>query len=178
MPAKIKVGIVGATVTTGGSGWGANAHVPALNALPEYELWAVCTAHKDTAQASAAQFGAELAFDNFDEMVAQPDIDLVVVSVRVPGHNDLVMKALEAGKAVFCEKPISLTVEGAREMIAAVERAGWDVTILGRGDHLLDHPDFRRRQSRRRCAGTGEPIIERTRALPPAPGMKPTGRHT
>ena len=49
MAAKIRVGIVGATVTPGGSGWGANAHVPALHALPEFELKAVCTAHEDTA---------------------------------------------------------------------------------------------------------------------------------
>ena len=40
----IRVGIVGATVTEGGSGWGANAHVPALNELPDYKLTAVCTA--------------------------------------------------------------------------------------------------------------------------------------
>src|SRR5690349_18826232 len=62
MTEKIRVGIVGATVTQGGSGWGANAHVPALRALPGYELKAVCTAHEDTAKASAAAFGAELAF--------------------------------------------------------------------------------------------------------------------
>src|SRR3981081_1879161 len=110
MPAKIRVGIVGATVTTGGSGWGANAHVPALNTLPEYELWAVCTAHTDTAQASAAQFGAELAFDTFDDMVAQPDIDLGVGPVRWPGHNDLAMKAPDAGKAGGGEWPLGATV--------------------------------------------------------------------
>jgi predicted dehydrogenase len=51
------VGIVGATVTQGGSGWGANAHVPALKVLPQYQLQAVCTAHEDTAKASAAAFG-------------------------------------------------------------------------------------------------------------------------
>ena len=45
MADRIRVGIVGATVTQGGSGWGANAHVPALKALPQYELKAVCTAH-------------------------------------------------------------------------------------------------------------------------------------
>ena len=44
MTDKIRVGIVGATVTQGGSGWGANAHVPALKALPHYQLKAVCTA--------------------------------------------------------------------------------------------------------------------------------------
>ncbi len=51
MAAKIRVGIVGATVTPGGSGWGANAHVPALKALSAYELKAVCTAHPETASA-------------------------------------------------------------------------------------------------------------------------------
>src|SRR5213595_65627 len=102
MTDKIRVGIVGATVTPGGSGWGANAHVPALMALPDYELKAVCTAHPETAKASAAAFGAELAFYNFDEMVSRPDVDLVAVVVRVPGHRDLVVRALEAGKAVYC----------------------------------------------------------------------------
>ena len=64
MPAKIRVGIVGATITPGGSGWGANAHVPALHHLPDFELKAVCTAHEETALASKEQFGAELAFQD------------------------------------------------------------------------------------------------------------------
>ena len=98
MAAKIRVGIVGATVTPGGSGWGANAHVPALHALPDFELKAVCTAHEETAKASAAAFGAELAFHDIEEMVAHPDIDLVVVSVRVPGHHGLVMSALRPAR--------------------------------------------------------------------------------
>src|SRR5437667_521297 len=100
MTDKIRVGIVGATVTPGGSGWGANAHVPALKALPQYDLKAVCTAHEETARASAEAFGAELAFHDFDAMVASPEIDLVSVVVRVPGHKALVDKALKAGKAV------------------------------------------------------------------------------
>jgi predicted dehydrogenase len=116
MAEKMRVGIVGATVTPGGSGWGANAHVPALRALPDYELLAVCTAHADTAQASRDAFGAELAFHDFDAMVAQPDIDLVVVVVRVPGHYDLVMRALNAGKDVFCEWPLGASVAEAERM--------------------------------------------------------------
>src|SRR5256886_14762109 len=65
MADKIRVGIVGATVTQGGSGWGANAHVPALKALPGYELKAVRTAHEDTAKASGAAFGARPASPRF-----------------------------------------------------------------------------------------------------------------
>jgi predicted dehydrogenase len=123
MSARIRVGIVGATVTPGGSGWGARAHVPALNALPSYELKAVCTAHEETARASAAQFGAELALWNFEHLVARPDIDLVVVCVRVPAHHALVMQALEAGKAVFCEWPLGASVAEAEEMAGLAARA-------------------------------------------------------
>src|SRR6202011_4642518 len=116
MGTKIRVGIVGATVTLGGSGWGAHAHVPALHALPDYQLKAVCTAHPETAKASAEAFGAELAFSSFEDMVSHADVDLVVVSVRVPGHYDLVMQALEAGKAVFCEWPLGANVAEAEKM--------------------------------------------------------------
>ncbi len=130
MPGKIRVGIVGATVTKGGSGWGANAHVPALHALPEYELKAVCTAHADTAKASAAEFGAELAFDNFEAMLANPDIDLVVVCVRVPGHHALVMQALEAGKNVFSEWPLGANLAEAQQM-AALAKASSLRTAVG-----------------------------------------------
>src|SRR5437879_12679205 len=80
MTDKIRVGIVGATVTQGGSHWGANAHVPALKALPNYELKAVCTSHEDTAKASAAAFGAERAFHRFSDMAAHPEVDLIVRS--------------------------------------------------------------------------------------------------
>jgi predicted dehydrogenase len=120
----IRVGIVGATVTKGGSGWGANAHVPALRALKEYELKAVCTSHAETAKASKEAFNADLAFDNFDQMVASPEIDLVVVCVRVPGHHALVMKALQAGKHVFCEWPLGRTLAEAEEMATLAKARG------------------------------------------------------
>jgi predicted dehydrogenase len=116
MASKIRVGIVGATVTPGGSGWGARAHVPAVHALPEYELKAVCTAHEETAIASKEAFNAELGFSNFEAMVSHPDIDLIAVVVRVPGHYDLVMAALEAGKDVFCEWPLGANLAQAEEM--------------------------------------------------------------
>ena len=110
MADTIRTGIVGATVTQGGSGWGANAHVPALHLLPDYTLQAVCTAHEDTAQASKAKFDAVHAFHDIDAMAQHPEIDLVVVCVRVPGHKNLVMAGLHANKAVFCEWPLGATL--------------------------------------------------------------------
>jgi predicted dehydrogenase len=126
-------------VTQGGSGWGANAHVPALRALPDYELWAVCTAHEETARASANAFGAELAFHDFATMLAEPQIDLVTVVVRVPGHHDLVMQALEAGKAVFCEWPLGASVAEAERMaaLAAQRSLRTAVGLQARSDPTL-----------------------------------------
>ncbi len=139
MGSKIRVGIVGATVTQGGSGWGAHAHVPALHALPDYELTAVCTAHEDTATASAAAFGAKLAFHNFDDLLGHADVDLVVVAVRVPGHHDLVMRALHAGRAVFCEWPLGANLAEAEQManLAAERSLRTVVGLQARSDPTL-----------------------------------------
>jgi predicted dehydrogenase len=141
MAAKIRVGIVGAAVTPGGSGWGAHAHVPALHALSDYELTAVCTAHEETARASAAAFGAALAFHDFDAMVAHPDIDLVAVVVRVPGHFPLVVKALDAGKAVFCEWPLGASLAEAQSMAQLASGRGLRtaVGLQGRSDPTLTY---------------------------------------
>jgi predicted dehydrogenase len=139
MTDRIRVGIVGATVTQGGSGWGANAHVPALKALPGYELKAVCTAHEDTAKASAAAFGAEHGFHRFSDMAAHPDVDLLVVCVRVPGHRDLVMAGLQAGKPVCCEWPLGKTLAEAEEMAGHARRRSLPtiVGLQGRSDPTI-----------------------------------------
>ncbi len=139
MGTKIRVGIVGATVTPGGSGWGAHAHVPALQALHAYELTAVCTAHEETATASKEAFGAKLAFHNFDDMLGHADVDLVAVVVRVPGHLDLVMRALHAGRAVFCEWPLGASVAEAEQManLAQELRLRTAVGLQARSDPTL-----------------------------------------
>lgn len=139
MTDKIRVGIVGATVTEGGSGWGANAHVPALNALPNYELKAVCTSREDTARASATKFGAERAFHRFSDMTADPEVDLIVVCVRVPGHRELVMGGLQAGKAVFCEWPLGKNLAEAQEMSALANQRSLKtiVGLQGRSDPAI-----------------------------------------
>lgn len=138
---KIRVGIVGATVTPGGSGWGANAHVPALRALPDYELKAVCTAHEETARASAQAFGADLAFHDMKTMVTHPDVDLIAVVVRVPLHKQLVMAAIDAGKPVCCEWPLGATLAEATDMADRAAAAGLPtlVGLQARSDPAVMH---------------------------------------
>jgi predicted dehydrogenase len=72
-------------------------------------------------------------------MVARPDLDLIVVCVRVPGHHALVMKALEAGKAVYCEWPLGATVAEAEQMrdLAASRGLRTAVGLQARSDETL-----------------------------------------
>jgi predicted dehydrogenase len=99
----------------------------------------VCTAHPETARASAAAFGAELAFHSFDDMVARNDVDLVSVVVRVPGHHGLVVRALKAGKAVFCEWPLGATRAEAEAMdhLARERQLRTAVGLQARSDPAL-----------------------------------------
>ena len=133
---KIQVGIIGASVHYG---WSRRAHFPALKVLPEYELAAVCTSSKETAEESASHFGARMAFDDYEEMVRHPDVDVVVVSVKVPLHYSMVRAALEAGKHVFCEWPLGANLEETDELAQLARSKGVRnlVCLQARGDPTL-----------------------------------------
>src|SRR5258708_38903226 len=83
---KIRVGIIGASTR---NGWARDAHIPALSALPEFEITAVSTSRQETADETAKYFGIPHAFADPCKMVQHPDVDLVSICVRVPfsgGH--------------------------------------------------------------------------------------------
>lgn len=110
----LRICLVGATP---GSGWGPRAHVPAYKALPEVELAAVCTAHEETAQAAAKEFGAPKDYADYRAMVEDPEIDIVSVATRILLHHPISRAALEAGKHVYCEWPLCVTSAQARELL-------------------------------------------------------------
>ncbi|MFT4053637.1 MAG: Gfo/Idh/MocA family oxidoreductase [Novosphingobium sp.] len=109
----LRVGMVGANP---GRGWGSGVHRRVVEFLPEYTLQAVCTTRRETAEAAAQEFGAPLAFDNSADLVAHPDVDLVSVCVKAPYHYDIVRGALAAGKHVYCEWPLALTMDQVHEL--------------------------------------------------------------
>ena len=100
---QIGVGIIGVEP---GRSWSAVAHIPALMSLPQYKLVALSTRRQESADAAARAYGIEQAFDNHHALVSHPEVDLVVVSVKVPHHFDLVSAALAAGKSVYGEWPL------------------------------------------------------------------------
>ncbi|MET0404985.1 MAG: Gfo/Idh/MocA family oxidoreductase [Cystobacter sp.] len=124
---RIGVGIIGANPE---QSWAKNAHIPALRALADYELRALSTSRKESAQEASRVFGVPLAFDNHQALVEHPDVDLVVVSVKVPQHRELVEAAVNAGKMVYCEWPLGRDLAEA-EHLAALARSKGVRTIVG-----------------------------------------------
>lgn len=126
MPNKIRLGFVGANVR---SRWGVEGHFPAMRASPDVELTAVCTTNPASAEEARKAFGAKLAFSDYREMMASPEIDAVVVCVRVPSHYAPTMAALEAGKHVYAEWPLGRTTAEAEEMTALARARGLQTSV-------------------------------------------------
>src|SRR5216110_3890170 len=104
MTQRIRVGIIGANPDPG---WAAQAHIPALQSLPDdFEITALSTSRRESAEAARTRFVVPLAFDNHQDLVNSADVDVVAVTVKVPHHLQLATAALDAGKAVYCEWPL------------------------------------------------------------------------
>jgi predicted dehydrogenase len=96
--------------------------VPALKGLSKTQLYAVCTAHADTARAAADKFGVSRAYGNDKELNADAEVEAVAVAVRVPAHYQLTKNAIEAGKHVFCEWPLGANTREAEELAALARK--------------------------------------------------------
>lgn len=128
MDRRFRVGIVGLSAKRG---WAAAAHLPALRALPEYfELVGVANTSLESAESAAAAFDVPRAFESAAEMVASPDIDVVIVTVKVPYHREVVTAALKNGKNVYCEWPLANGLAEAKEL-AALARDKRVLAVIG-----------------------------------------------
>ena len=122
MTKKIGVGLIGYEV---GRSWAAVAHVPALRALADdFAIVAVATTRQETADAAAADLGLAKGYAPADGLIADPAVDVVAVTVKVPYHLELVKKAIAAGKHVYCEWPLGNGLAEAEEMARLAEAAG------------------------------------------------------
>jgi predicted dehydrogenase len=118
---KIGVGIVGVSPDRG---FAEVAHIPALHALSQFEITALCTTRQESAEAAARHFGVKSAFADPAALAQHPQVDLVTVCVKVPDHYRPVMAALEAGKHVYCEWPLGRSTEEALRMQEAAVASG------------------------------------------------------
>src|SRR2546430_1038445 len=119
---RIRVGIIGANPDRG---WAAQAHIPALRSLSDdFEITALSTTRRRSADAAGKLFGVPAAFDNHQDLVNSPNVDVVAVTVKVPHHLELATAALEAGKAVYCEWPLGNGLREAETLAALAKEKG------------------------------------------------------
>jgi predicted dehydrogenase len=126
---EIHVGIVGADTK---ASWAKVSHVPAINGLPGVRLAAVATRNKESAREAAQAFGADRWYSDPLAMIRDDRIDIVTVAVNVPAHRILVLAALDAGKAVYCEAPLGCSVAETEEMAHAVRSHHTAIGLQGR----------------------------------------------
>src|SRR5205807_1721028 len=113
---RIRVGIIGANPDRG---WAAQAHIPALKSLSDdFEIMALSTSRRESADAASKLFGVPVAFDNHQDLVNRADVDVVAITVKVPYHLELATAALDAGKAVYCEWPLGNGLKEAENLAA------------------------------------------------------------
>jgi predicted dehydrogenase len=106
-----------------GSGFIGEFHADGLRYIRDVRVAANCGAGPDRREAFAERFGSR-PYDSIDGVCADPDVDLVIVSLPNHLHLDAVRSATRHGKAVACTKPLGRNVDEASEMLRLVEDAG------------------------------------------------------
>lgn len=131
---KFKIGVIGC-------GNRSKAIISALNNVPEIEIVALCdiVPHKMEQRAQLIKSSLKPKYIKSLEELLQMDLDAVAVITPNYTHRDIVIACLEAGKNVFCEKPMALTVADCNEMIGAVERTGKALQIGTQRRHSSEY---------------------------------------
>lgn len=99
-----------------------------INEHPDTEIVAIWDEIGERGRKEAEARGVRF-FESLDELLAQPDIDAVVVDTPSNMHRDVMVKAANAGKHIFTEKVLATTIREANEIVAAVEKAGVKLTV-------------------------------------------------
>ena len=113
----MKIGILGA-------GHIAEVVAPTLAAMQEIECYAVSSRSLEKAEAFAERFGFQKAYGSYEEMLCDPDVELVYVATPHSHHYDHMMLALEHGKPILCEKAFTLNADQAKKIQRAAAEKG------------------------------------------------------
>ena len=119
---KVNYGILGC-------GGIAQTHMKALALVENAKLYAVCDRTPERAKAAAEQTGA-VAYTDMDEMLADSEVDAVIILSASGMHADMGIRAANAGKHVIVEKPIDISVEKAKLLIEACDKNGVTLSCI------------------------------------------------
>jgi len=157
-----------------GAGRIGKVHAAAIAATPNAELVAVADAFPEPAHEVATEFGATVR--TIDEIMTADDVDAVFITTPTDMHADLIEQAARAGKAVFCEKPIDLSVQRVRDCLAVVEETGAALMV---GFNRRFDPNFQAVRAQIDAGVIGEvemvTIISRDPGPPPLSYMERSG---
>lgn len=117
MANRLGIGIIG-------SGRIANSHMHAMQQHERSNVVGVMDVLPDRVASFAEEYGIPKTYTNLDDLLANRDVDAVIVSTPPFAHMEPTIAALEAGKHVLCEKPFSLVPTEAERMVATADRAG------------------------------------------------------
>ena len=157
-----------------GAGRIGRIHATNVAALPGVSLKFICDPVADAAASLAQALGAQLS--TLDAVLADKSIDAVVIGSPTDTHSDLIHRAAAAGKHIFCEKPVDLSVPRAVDCAAAVKAAGVACMI---GFQRRFDPTFAEAQARLARGEIGVPemliVTSRDPGAPPAHYLKASG---
>ncbi|MCZ6643542.1 MAG: Gfo/Idh/MocA family oxidoreductase [Gammaproteobacteria bacterium] len=114
---KLRWGIISASAIA--SDW-----IKSLQDVPGASVAAVAARDKDRADAYAEAHGIETAYDSYESLCNDPNVDIVYIASKTFDHHRHMLMAIAAGKHVLCEKPFTDTADQAREVYAAADKAG------------------------------------------------------
>jgi predicted dehydrogenase len=115
---RLRVGVLGAGQIAQA------AHFESCTKARNADLYAICDVADDLRERMAITHGAERQFNDYDNMLADPDVDAVIIATSDAFHVPAARRALEAGKHVLCEKPLGLTVEDVEALANTVKTSG------------------------------------------------------
>ena len=167
---KLNIGIIGA-------GRIGRVHAEALAfRLPESQIMAITDVNREAAQALAARCNIPKVAASSDEILADPQIEAVLICSSTNTHADLIAQAAKAGKHIFCEKPIAFSLDVIDHALAAVKTAGVQLQI---GFNRRFDANFARVRHAVASGEIGTPslmhIISRDPAPPPPAYVKVSG---
>jgi len=125
--------------------WGLGNHaqnriLPALSAMSEIKLIGVCSRNTEVVEECAEQWGC-YGWSDSDKMLSSTEVDVVYIATPIGVHFSLAQKAIEAGKHVWCEKPLTCSYADTQSLVSLAEKKG---KVLTESFMYLYHPQFQR----------------------------------
>ncbi len=157
--ASIGVGVIGCGFV------GRGAHLPAVSGIENAQLVAVADSDPARLSKAAKKYPIKSSYQDYEELIADPEVHAVIVAVPTPLHARVSMAAIKAGKHVLCEMPLAANLPEADEIIAAASERG---VILMPGLTFRFTPNFTKAKEMIGNGALGEPSSFAYREFIPA----------